>query len=382
VDFDFSFEQEAFRESVARFAADRAPGYLRRAEADELDPELLRALAEIGVTTMLFSPAVGGPGADAVTVGIAGEELGRRDPSLGLAVVFGVLGPHLVEGHGTAAVKQEVIPRLVAGETLLAMAMTEPEAGSDIRGMRSRASRRDGGWILSGTKTSVTGAAGARYAVVIAKTDSAGKSGHTAFLVDLEQCEGVARQRFRDLGGRFWGRGELSFDQVEVPEDWVLGEPGRALSIVLSGLDFNRAVLGLVCVGAALQAIEEVGSYAAGRTAFGGSLLTKQGVVMPLAEHATRLEAARWLCYRTLWLRDRGQRHVKEAAMCKWWAPRLAREAIHDCLLTYGHVGYSREHPVGQLMLDVMGSEIGDGTAQIQKLVIARELFGSEHNAL
>ncbi len=387
MDFTFTEEQEAFRRVVADYARTKAETYLERAAGERLDPELTRELAQIGVTTLLISAEAGGGGGDAVSVGIAAEELGRHDPALGLAAMIGLVTPLVIERHASAAVRERVLARVVAGETLVAMAMTEPQGGSDLRAHTTRARRTAGGWRVDGVKTSVTLATHADYAVVLARVDGpAGGSvdrradPFSAFLVELDR-PGVSRQRFHDHGARFWGRGELSFDGVLIPDENLIGPPGEALRIVLAGLDFNRAVIGLACVGAARQALVEAGAHAADRVCFGGSLLTKQGVAFPLAEHATRLEAARWLCYRALWLRDAGLPQVKEAAMAKWWAPLVAREALHDCLLVFGHTGYSTEHPVGQRLLDVMGCEIGDGTAQIQKLVIARELFGAEHQA-
>jgi cyclohexanecarboxyl-CoA dehydrogenase len=174
------------------------------------------------------------------------------------------------------------------------------------------------------------------------------------------------------------GRGAVAFDDVVVSSDRLVGDEGGAFKMVMNTFDFTRALIGLTGVAAASAAIEQAIEYSKQRKTFGRPIANYQGVAFPLVEHATQLEAARWLCYRTLWLRDAGERHTKEAAMCKWWCPKIARDALNDCLLTYGHVAYSEEHPVGQQLRDVMGTQIGDGTAQIQKLIIAREMFGRE----
>jgi cyclohexanecarboxyl-CoA dehydrogenase len=166
------------------------------------------------------------------------------------------------------------------------------------------------------------------------------------------------------------------FDGTFVPTHRLLGAPGRSIQTVLAEFDFSRPALALMCVGAALGAIERTMAYAKEREVFGQPISRYQGVSFPLAEHVTVLEGIRWLSYRALALRDAGMPHTTEAAMVKWWAPRAAVEAISDCVITHGHVGYSMEMPFMQLLNDVAGLQIGDGTPQIQKLIIARHMFG------
>jgi cyclohexanecarboxyl-CoA dehydrogenase len=214
--------------------------------------------------------------------------------------------------------------------------------------------------------------------MVFARTGAGtGARGVSAFLVPLD-LPGVARSRLRDLGTHVIGRAVLSFDHVRVPVSHRLGAEGTGFRQVMQSFDFNRALIGLACLGAAQVSLEETMAYVKGRQAFGRALARFEGVSFPIAESATHLEAARWLCYRALWLADRGQPYTKEAAMVKSWVPRLAVDTIHQCLLLHGHYGYTDELPLEQRMRDVMGLEIGDGAAAIMKIVVARELMGRE----
>jgi cyclohexanecarboxyl-CoA dehydrogenase len=203
-----------------------------------------------------------------------------------------------------------------------------------------------------------------------------GAHGVSAFYVDLT-APGVSRNRFRDLGSRAIGRGQLFFDGVRVPLSARIGEEGAGFVQVMQGFDFSRAVIGLMCLGAAQQSVDETCRYVAEREAFGGSLARFEGVSFPLAEAAVKIRAARLLCYEALWLKDRGQPHGWIAAGAKWWAPELSAQVIHQCLLLHGHLGFSLDLPHQQRLRDVIGLEIGDGTAQIMKLLVARAILGN-----
>jgi cyclohexanecarboxyl-CoA dehydrogenase len=214
--------------------------------------------------------------------------------------------------------------------------------------------------------------------LVFAKTDmEAGARGVSTFLVPTD-LPGVSRNPLQDMGERAIQRGSLFFDQVQVPRDYLIGEEGQGFYLVMNAFDYSRVIIALMCLGAAEQSLDETIAYVKQRQAFGRPLAKFEGVSFPIAEHATMLEAARWLCYRALWLRDQGLPHSKEAAMVKWWGPKVAVDAIHECLLLHGHYGYTQDLPHEQRLRDVIGLEIGDGTAQVSKIVIARELFGRE----
>lgn len=197
----------------------------------------------------------------------------------------------------------------------------------------------------------------------------------SAFLIPLDQ-KGITRTRFNDIGSKLIGRGSVFLDNIRVPENHMVGKEGRGFTQVMQAFDFSRVLIGLQCIGAAQASLNETWRYTTEREAFGAPLAQYQGVTFPLAEADTQLTAARWLCYRALWLRDQGLPHTAEAAMCKWWAPKLSHDIIHQCLLTHGHFGYSMDLPHQQRMRDVLGLQLGGGTAQIMKLIIARERVG------
>jgi cyclohexanecarboxyl-CoA dehydrogenase len=207
--------------------------------------------------------------------------------------------------------------------------------------------------------------------VVFARTGAADSRtrGVSAFLVPTA-ADGVTATRFKDLGSRIVGRGSIFLDDVFVPSDHRLGDEGGGFRQVMQG--FSRALLGMQCVGAAQAPLDETRRYVTERQAFGEPLSAFQGVTLPLAEGETAIAAARELCYHTLRLRDAGLPHTAEAAMCKWLGPKTAVDVIHQCLLTHGHYLWSLDLPPQQRLRDVMGIEIGDGTAQIMKMIIAR----------
>jgi cyclohexanecarboxyl-CoA dehydrogenase len=183
------------------------------------------------------------------------------------------------------------------------------------------------------------------------------------------------RSRFDCHGQRAIGRGALFFDGVRVPASHRLGDEGRGFVQVMQGFDFSRALIGLQVLAVARAALDETWAHVAGRQSFGKPLSAFQGVSHPLAECQTRLEAARLLCLQALWLKDRGLPHAAEAAMCKWWAPQVAYDTVHQCLLMHGHGGYDRG-PMEQRLRDLLGFQIGDGTAQIMKTIVARHHAG------
>ena len=189
-------------------------------------------------------------------------------------------------------------------------------------------------------------------------------------------AKGITTTRFRDLGSHAVGRGSIFFDGVRVPADHRLAEEGMGFVQVMQGFDYSRALIGLQCCAAAQASLDDSWAYVGEREAFGAPIAQYQGVTFPLAEGEGLVAAVRQLCYHTLRLRDDGAAHTAEAAMCKWLGPKTAVDVIHQCLLTHGHTGWSMDLPHQQRLRDVMGLEIGDGTAQIMKLIVARERAG------
>jgi cyclohexanecarboxyl-CoA dehydrogenase len=267
---------------------------------------------------------------------------------------------------------------MARGEVVMALALTEPEAGTDARAIQTRARRDGDSYVLDGQKSGISLAMSAQALVTFARLEQDGAdAGISAFLVPVDS-PGVSRTPFEDMGSRAVGRGAFFFDSVSLPASYLIGKPGGGLRGVLNAFDFSRFIIGLMCLGAAEQSLEETMRYVMERKAFGRPIGQFEGVSFPIAEHATYLEAARWFCYRGLWLRDQGLPHTKEAGMAKWWAPKVSVDCIHECILLHGQYGYTKELPLEQRLRDVIGLEIGDGTAQVSKIVIARELLGRD----
>jgi cyclohexanecarboxyl-CoA dehydrogenase len=297
--------------------------------------------------------------------------------NVGYVCLLGSLLGILLAHHARADVADPMVRRIISGDALVALGLTEPRGGSDAASLTMSA-RRDGStYILRGEKTSISLATQADHVVAFARTGQASERarGVTAFLVPLD-APGISRTAFTDVGSAAVGRGSIFFDDVRVEESCRIGQEGAGFHQVMNGFDYSRALIGLQVLAAARASLDETWTYITQREAFGNPLAKYQGVTEPLAEAETLLNAARLLCYQTLWLRDQGRPHTAEAAMCKWWAPKVAFDTAHRCLLTHGHAGFSRDLPHQQRMRDILGLMIGDGTEQIQKMIIAREKVG------
>jgi cyclohexanecarboxyl-CoA dehydrogenase len=378
MDFDFTDDQRAIQDVAQRFAADRlAPGFLARDVGGPLDRDLIQEMGALGLIAAEMPEEFGGSGVDSVTAGLIIEAISHADLNVGyIPLLTGLVGAILVQ-HGEPATSRAVVSDACAGKTLLALALTEPGGGSDAANLRLKASRTNDGFVLNGEKTSISIADQADAALVFARTGTEAERAHgiSAFLVSRD-TPGLSTSSFDDLGSRSVGRGSMFFDDVRVDDSSLIGKEGAGFHQVMGGFDYSRALIGLMVLGAARASLDESWDYIQEREAFGKPLAAYQGVTFPLAEAETMIEAARLLCYKTLWLRDQGKPHTSEAAMVKWWAPKLAFDVIHQCLLAHGHSGYSKDMAHQQRLRDVLGLQIGDGTAQIQKMVIARERVG------
>ena len=378
MEFGFTEEQQAIRDTARRFAREKlAPGYRAREESGVIDRALVREMGSLGLIAGDLPDEFGGFGLDSTSIGIVVEEICHADLNVGYVQVLGSLNSQIIGAHARPELAREWIPRIIAGEVLVALALTEPRGGSDAAHLQLRAERDGGDYVLNGEKTSISFSDQADIAVVFARTGAAedGARGVSAFLVPLD-TPGITRTRFDDLGSEAVGRGSLHFDNVRVSADAMLGDEGGGFRQVMNGFDYSRALIALQCLAAARASLDETWPHVAEREAFGRPLAQFQGVSFLLAEGEAHYKTVRLLCYETLWRRDTGQPHTSEAAMVKWLGPKTALEIVHQCLLTHGHAGYSRDLPHQQRLRDVMGLEIGDGTAQIMKLIVAREKIG------
>lgn len=378
MDFDFTQDQRAMRETAERFAAERlAPGYQQRERTGTTDRELMAEMGTLGLLCPEIGVEYGGAGLDSVSAGLITEALCGADLNVGYLQVLGALAGIILTEHGDRDLALEVVPEICAGRRLVALGLTEPGGGSDAANLQLKAAKVDGGWKLNGEKTSISMAGHADDVVLFARTGAADSRarGVSSFLVGLNQ-PGVTRTTFDDLGSNSIGRGSLFFDDVFVPDRQRIGEVDQGFRQVMQGFDYSRALIGLQVIAPAAVSLAEAWQYVTERQAFGGPIARFQGVTEPLAESETWLEGVRLLCYKALWKRDQGLPHTKEAAMVKWWAPKVAFDVLHRCILTFGHFGYSKDMPHQQRLREVLGLQIGDGTAQVQKMIIAREMIG------
>jgi cyclohexanecarboxyl-CoA dehydrogenase len=377
LDFSFTPAQEEYRARLREIALrELLPHYQRNDEEQRYPREQIRRVISFGDAFWKGREDQ----RDLISVGITAEEVARGD--------FNVVLPSLGRTYHSQffadiTPEQEArwLPGLVTGEQTVGLAITESDAGSDMGRLATRAERQGDTYLLNGEKNSVS-FLNADVFYVFARTDfeASGWQGISAFLMGRD-TKGLSFEPVDDLGCRAVPRGVLRLENVEIPVEDRVGEEGTAFVRISRFFDVNRAVIGLKCVGAAQQTLDETVERARERVVFGAPLAAHQGVSFPLAEAATVLELARWQCYRVLWMRQQGILCQGEGAMAKWFAPKKAAEVIHRCLLVHGHYGYSRELPIQQRLRDVIGWQIGDGSEEVMKLLITRDLFDPRRSA-
>lgn len=376
-------ELNQIRELACKFAQDRvAPGYMAREKSGTFDMDLVREMGSLGLIAPELPEEFGGMGAEYLYSGAIIEEIGKADFTFGYVPLLASLNGHILATFAQKHIAREWLPKLTAGELMLAIALTEPKGGSDAANLGLKMERDGDHYILNGEKTSISANQLAKGVITFARTgrpeDKA--RGVSAILVPLD-LPGITTSKFSNMGQNSVGHGSIWFDNVRVPADHLLGDEGKGFAQVMQGFDFSRSLIGLQALGAARASLDETWAYIGERRAFDKPLGAFQGVTHQLADFDTKVEAARLMSYNALWLKDRGLPHTAEAAMTKWWPPLLAYEAIHACLLIHGHAGYSDTLPFQQRLRDVLGLHIGDGTAHIMKNIIARERAGREATA-
>ncbi|QTI69938.1 acyl-CoA dehydrogenase family protein [Gordonia polyisoprenivorans] len=380
MDFGLNDQQSSIRDMVRRFGAkELAPGYLARAKVAEFPWKEHRRVAELGLLGMLAGPEWGGEEEpDFESVGIMMEELAYADFNISNCVLPPLIITSIMREHAVRRLQEEWMPAIVSGERMVALGLTEPGSGSDAAAMRTKAVKTESGWRLNGEKTSITAIPWATAAIIFAKTQSeSGAAKVSAFFVDMDR-PGVTMSSTPDPGWLPVGRGTISMVDVDIPADALIGGEGEAFRTVMNNFDFTRPLLALTGIGCAQASIDEAVEHARHREVFGSTLSKFEGISFPLAEHTVHLESARLICYKALWKRTQGLPHTADAAMAKWIGPLVSGRAIHDALLTFGNYGYASEYPHEQRLRDTLAVEIADGTAQVQKIIIARELFGRE----
>ena len=381
MEFAFTEEQLLVQQTVRQFAKDKLlPNYSRWDRGEKIGRAEIREVAELGIFGLRVPEQFGGQNADFVTCGIMNEELSRGDFNYSLFLQLGMMIAELLAAYARPEVQAEWLPRMTTGDAIMAIALTEPAAGSDAANITTRAVKSGDTYVLNGEKASITFASNADAGLVLARTAEGGARGISAFLVPFD-APGVSRQVYDSAGARLHQRGSLFFDNVRIPAAYLVGDENSGFYQAMMAFDFNRALVALAALGAAQQSIDKTIEYTKGRQVFGKPLATFEGVAFQVAEYLTLLEAARLVAYKCLWLKDHGQRHTQEAAMAKWMGPKVSAEAIHACMILHGHYGYSMEVPLEQRWRDVVGFEIGDGTPEVMKGIVAREAFGKAYTA-
>ena len=370
---------QALAETVRRFAQERvAPGFLERDQSRGFDRALMREMGQLGFIAPELPEAFGGLGMGCLAAGVIHEEIARADLGFSYVNLLASLNSQILSQYGQPEVVAPWLQKIVQGEAICAIALTEPRGGSDAANLRLRIERVGNDYVINGEKTSISAADQADITVVFGRTGSAesGAHGVTALLVPMN-TPGVTTSRFDCHGQRAIGRGSIFFENVRVPVSHRLGDENKGFVQVMQGFDFSRSLIGLQCLAVARVSLEDTWKYITERQAFGQPLSAFQGVTHPLAQYDTEVEGARLLCLQGLWLKDQGLPHTAEAGMAKWWGPKLAYDVVHQCLLCFGHGGYDRG-PMEQRLRDVLGFQIGDGTAQIMKTIIARTRAGRQ----
>ena len=365
----------ALAEMTGRFADEQiAPGFTERDTTRTLDRTLSVAMGDLGLIAPELPEHLGGQGTSKVAAGVIHEQIAAADLSISYINLLGSLNAQILADHGDPDIVGPWLHELTAGRVIASLGLTEPRGGSDAAQLGLQITIDGSHYVLDGEKTSISAADQAEISVVFGRTGGPGARGITAVLVPMD-LPGITTTRFDCHGQRAIGRGSIFFDGVRVPITHRLGDEGGGFVQVMQGFDFSRALIGLQVLAVARAALTDAWAYSTERTAFGQPLSAFQGVSHRLAEFDTQVEAARLLCYQALWAADRGLAHTAEAAMCKWWAPKLAYDVVHECLLVFGHGGYDRG-VMEQRLRDVLGFQIGAGTAQIMKTVIARDRVG------
>lgn len=378
MDFDLTEDQKALQRTIREFAANEiAPGARERDEHARFPHELIPKMAELGLFGMMIPPAYEGAGLDGISAAVVIEEIARIDAAIALIVAS---HNSLCAGHillfGSEAQKKKYLTPLARGEKLGAWALTEPGSGSDAGSLRSKARLEGDSWVIDGHKVFTTQGSTAGLYVILASTDpEKGTRGISAFIVARETAGLEVVRVESKLGVRASDTAQLRFENVRAPKDSLIGERNRGFKDALSVLDGGRIGVGAMAVGIARGALEESLKYAKERRQFSRPIAEFQAVRWMLADMATEIDAARLLVHRAAELRDQGRPFKRAASEAKLFASEVAVRAASRAVQIHGGYGYTKEFSVERFFRDAKVCEIGEGTSEIQRLVIAQELL-------
>jgi hypothetical protein len=378
MNFDLTPEQQQIRDVAREFAegelGDKIAPYDER---HEFPHEIVKKLGGLGFLGVLIDPEYGGAGLDYVSYALIVEELNRGDASVGITMwAHNSLGANHIALHGSKAQKEKYLPRLASGEVLAAWGLTEPGSGSDAAALRTRADERDGGFVLNGEKAFITNGSVGGVAVVMARTvPDHGAKGISAFILEKGMPGFSAGKPYRKLGLHASDTAPLIFEDARVPVDHLIGQRGQGFVQAMQVLEGGRIAMAAMAVGIGQAAVDQAVKYMHQRSIFGKTLAEFNGLQGMIAEMATDVETGRLLTLRAAWLKDQGRPAMHAAAMAKLFSSEAAMKAATRAVQIHGGAGYITEFPVERIFRDAKLTEIGEGTSEVQRLVIAREIL-------
>jgi len=396
MDFHWTEEQKLWRKTVREFAQKKITPKVREIDTNKKIPEsLIKEMASLGLLAPTVSKEYGGAGIDWTMACIAAEELGRADISLAIPVLYLVEAAwgFIFNQYGTPELKAEYLPKVTAGDAFLGIAVTEPEGGSDIVGaLKTKAVKKEGKWVVNGEKMFISGVnesrTGGGIHLTLARTNpKMGYKGFSFFAIPLKENPQVKTTLLDDMGRMGISTGGFAMEDVEIPAQNIVGEINRGFYYAMEGFSAARVLIGATCVGASEAALHFGADYIKNRKAFGRSLATFEGIQFPFAEHYVKIEGDKLLTYRAAWLLD--QMYTKKttthhevalaAATCKLSAPQHAFGVMNEVADWLGAAGYTKEYDIEMGIRGVRSYSIGaEGTMNIMRIIIARELLGKE----
>jgi alkylation response protein AidB-like acyl-CoA dehydrogenase len=377
MNYELTAEQNMILKMIREFADEEvAPGALERDRTKEFPKEIFNKLSEMGVMGLPFPEEYGGGGADTVSFAIVTEELSRACGSTGITYSAHIsLGGAPLYLFGTEEQKQKYLVPICTGESFGAFGLTEPNAGSDAGGTRTTAVENDGEFIINGSKCYITNASYAKHLAITAVTSGSGADKEISAIIVPTDAEGFkVIDNYEKMGLNASNTTELVMEDVRVPTEHLLGKKGEGFKQFLITLDGGRIGIGAMAVGIAQAAYEKALQYAKERTQFGRSLSQFQAIQFKLADMAMKIELARNMVYKAAWLKDQGKPFTKEASMCKLYASEICMEIADQAVQIHGGYGYMKDYHVERYMRDGKLTEIGEGTSEIQRMVIARQI--------
>jgi acyl-CoA dehydrogenase len=372
----FTEEQEMMRKMVRDFAQTEIAPFVEKMEEGEFPREILRKMGELGLMGIPVPEEYGGSEMDFISYIIAIHEISKISATVGVILsVHTSVGTNPILYFGTEEQKKKYVPKLAAGEYLGAFCLTEPSAGSDAASLKTRAVKKDGHYVLNGSKVFITNGGEADVYIVFASTNpEAGTKGVSAFIVEKDTPGFIVGKDEHKMGLYGSRTVQLTFEDMKVPAENLLGQEGEGFKIAMSNLDSGRIGIAAQALGIAEAALEAATDYAKERVQFGKPIAAQQGVGFKLADMATSVEAAKLLIYRAAQLRSEGQKCGIEASMAKLFTSRTAVEVTTEAIQVFGGYGYTKDYPVERFMRDAKITQIYEGTQEIQRLVISRML--------